>query len=205
MKTKIVNREQINEVVDTLIQGGVVAFPTDTVYGLGVVYDDLDALKRLKLSKGRPENKPIPMMISNFRQIEEVAYTIPPIENLVHSFMPGGFTIVLNKKECICDEVTNGFPTIALRMPKDDFILEVIDRIGKPLLVTSANLSGQPTGIYFDDVKKDFDGRIDMIVKGECKGSVSSTIVDVTTHQLKVLRQGPIEESRIRSVWEESK
>ena len=205
MKTKIVNREQINEVVDTLIQGGVVAFPTDTVYGLGVVYDDLDALKRLKLSKGRPENKPIPMMISNFRQIEEVAYTIPPIENLVHSFMPGGFTIVLNKKECIRDEVTNGFPTIALRMPKDDFILEVIDRIGKPLLVTSANLSGQPTGIYFDDVKKDFDGRIDMIVKGECKGSVSSTIVDVTTHQLKVLRQGPIEESRIRSVWEESK
>lgn len=205
MKTKIVSREQINEVVDMLLEGKVVAFPTDTVYGLGVVYDNLDALNRLKLSKGRPENKPIPMMISSFRQIEMVAYTNSQIEKLVHCFMPGGFTIILNKKECIRDEVTNGFPTIALRMPKDDFLLEVIDRVGKPLLVSSANLSGQPTGVYFDDVKNDFDERIDMIVMGECKGGVSSTIVDATKSTLKILRQGPIDETEIRKVWEEEK
>ena len=87
-------------------------------------------------------------------------------------------------------------------MPDDDFILEVIKLVGKPLLVTSANLSGQPTGLHFEDVYNDFNGKIDMIVKGECKGSVSSTIVDATTDHLQILRSGPINEYQILSVWE---
>ena len=182
--------------------GEVAAFPTDTVYGLGVVYDELEALKRLKLSKGRPEEKPIPMMIGSKEQLEHVAFTNEKVERLIEAFMPGGFTIILKKKACVNDEVTNGFDTIALRMPDDAFILEMIRRIGKPLLVTSANLSGQPTGVYFDDVKKDFDGRIDMIVKGECKGSVSSTIVDATGDELKIVRQGPIDQEDIIKEWE---
>ena len=204
MKTKIVDRNEINEVVEVLSNGGVVCFPTDTVYGIGVVYDNLDALNRLKESKGRPENKPIPMMIGSISQLDDVAITNKQIHHLTKTFMPGGFTVVLNKKEHVSDVITNGFKTIALRMPDDEFILEVIKRIGKPLLVTSANLSGMPTGVYFEDVKNDFDGRVDMIVKGECKGSVSSTIVDATS-DLKILRQGPIEEDKIMSVWREAK
>jgi L-threonylcarbamoyladenylate synthase len=202
MKTKIVDRNEINEVVEVLRSGGVVCFPTDTVYGIGVVYDNLDALNRLKESKGRPENKPIPMMIGSISQLDDVAKTNKQITHLTKTFMPGGFTIVLNKKEHVSDVITNGFKTIALRMPDDEFILEVIQCIGKPLLVTSANLSGMPTGVYFEDVKHDFDGRVDMIVKGECKGSVSSTIVDATD-ELKILRQGPIEEEKIMQVWRE--
>lgn len=202
MKTRIVDRKDIDEVVETLHNGGVVCFPTDTVYGIGVVYDNLDALNRLKLSKGRPDSKPIPMMIGSISQIEDVAHTNEKITRLTSTFMPGGFTIVLNKKENVSDEITNGFKTIALRMPDDEFICEVIKRLKRPMLVTSANLSGMPTGVYFEDVRRDFEGRIDMIVRGECKGSVSSTIVDATSDELKVLREGVLDVHAILKVWE---
>ena len=144
MKTKIVDRKEIELVVETLNNGGVVCFPTDTVYGIGVVYDNLDALNRLKLSKGRPDSKPIPMMIGSISQIDDVAHTNEKIVRLTSTFMPGGFTIVLNKKDNVSDEITNGFKTIALRMPDDEFICEVIKRLNRPMLVTSANLSGMP-------------------------------------------------------------
>ena len=203
MKTLIYDKTNTKEVAECLLNGGVVSFPTDTVYGIGVVYDNLDALQRLKESKGRPENKPIPMMVGSLKQLNEVAYTNGQINRLTKTFMPGGFTVVLVKKECVSDVITNGFNTIAIRMPDDDFILEVIELVGKPLLVTSANLSGQPTGLHFEDVYNDFNGRIDAIVKGECKGSVSSTIVDATNDILNILRSGPIDENEIVRVWEE--
>lgn len=203
MKTLILDKTNTKEVAECLLNGGVVSFPTDTVYGIGVVYDNLDALQRLKESKGRPENKPIPMMVGSLKQLNEVAYTNGQINRLTKTFMPGGFTVVLVKKECVSDVITNGFNTIAIRMPDDDFILEVIKLVGKPLLVTSANLSGQPTGLHFEDVYNDFNGRIDAIVKGECKGSVSSTIVDATNDILNILRSGPIDENEIIRVWEE--
>ena len=203
MKTLIYDKTNTKEVAECLLNGGVVSFPTDTVYGIGVVYDNLDALQRLKESKGRPENKPIPMMVGSLKQLNEVAYTNGQINRLTKTFMPGGFTVVLVKRECVSDVITNGFNTIAIRMPDDDFILEVIELAGKPLLVTSANLSGQPTGLHFEDVYNDFNGRIDAIVKGECKGSVSSTIVDATNDILNILRSGPIDENEIVRVWEE--
>lgn len=203
MKTIILDQTNTKDVAECLKKGGVVAFPTDTVYGIGVVYDNIDALNRLKESKGRPENKPIPMMIGSVEQIDHVAYTNGQINRLTEAFMPGGFTVVLNKKESVSDIITNGFHTIALRMPNDAFLLDVISLVGKPLLVTSANLSGQQTGLYFEDVYRDFNGKIDMIVQGQCKGSVSSTIVDASGDLLHILRQGPIDENEILRVWEE--
>lgn len=205
MKTEIVERKELEKVENCLKHGGVVAFPTDTVYGLGVMWDDEEALCRLKLSKGRPENKPIPMMISSIQQIHQVAYMDEKAEQLAHHFMPGGFTMILRKKEDIPDSVTNGFQTIALRMPDDSFILKLIQKIGKPLLVTSANLSGMPTGVTFEQVRNDFEGNIDMIVKGECAKGVSSTIVDVSDNTVKMIREGLLTEKEILKVWEEAK
>ena len=95
MKTKIIERKEIEQAIECLKMGGVVAFPTDTVYGLGVIYDELEALERLKLSKGRPEEKPIPMMIGSKEQLETVAFTNEKVERLIEAFMPGGFTIIL--------------------------------------------------------------------------------------------------------------
>ena len=94
MKTKIIERKEIEQAIECLKMGGVVAFPTDTVYGLGVIYDELEALERLKLSKGRPEEKPIPMMIGSKEQLETVAFTNEKVERLIEAFMPGGFTIM---------------------------------------------------------------------------------------------------------------
>lgn len=201
MKTIYKTREEIEDVIACVKEGGVVAFPTDTVYGLGVMYGNLDALNRLKLSKGRPESKPIPMMISSVAQLEQVAYVSPQAHKLIQAFMPGAFTIILKKKASVEDEYTNGFDTIACRMPEDDFILKMIDALGRPMLVTSANLSGQPTGTTTDEVIQSFDGRIDMIVSGECKGLLSSTIVSAVD-EVKIVREGPIAEEEIRKVLE---
>ena len=103
MKTLIYDKTNTKEVAECLLNGGVVSFPTDTVYGIGVVYDNLDALQRLKESKGRPENKPIPMMVGSLKQLNEVAYTNGQINRLTKTFMPGGFTVGLVKKECVSD------------------------------------------------------------------------------------------------------
>lgn len=197
METLRKTKNDIEEVIECLKNGGVVAFPTDTVYGVGVVYDNEDALNRLKEAKGRPDNKPIPMMIASLAQIEQVAYVNDAACALIEAYMPGAFTIILKKREEVADYVTNGFETIGLRMPEDDFILEMMETIGKPLLVTSANLSGEPTGTTFEEVIAQLDGRIDMIVQGECGCGESSTIVDAVNDTIKVLRQGPINEAEI--------
>lgn len=204
METKRKTKEEMDEVIECLEAGGVAAFPTDTVYGLGVVYDDENALNRLKEAKGRPENKPIPLMISNLKQIESVAVVTDKAKKLIQKFMPGAFTIILKKREDVPAYVTNGFDTIGIRMPDDDFILEMMNRIGKPLLVTSANMSGMPTGTTFIEVVEQLEGRIDMIVKGMCGFKESSTIVDVSTDAVKLIRKGPISEDEIMKIVEEN-
>lgn len=195
--TTLYEKTQLEEVVKELQRGKVIAFPTDTVYGLGVVYDNIDALRRLKEAKGRPESKPIPMMISSLKQIEEVAYVSEQAKRLIQTFMPGAFTIVLKKKDVISDEVTNGFDTIAIRMPNDQDVLKMIEYLQKPLLVTSANLSDRPSATTTQEVRNQLDGRIDGILQGRSKGSVSSTIVDASTDKIKILRVGDISEEEI--------
>lgn len=200
MKTIRFEKEDIDAVVELLKEGNVVAFPTDTVYGLAVVYENEDALEALKESKGRPENKPIPTMVSSLQQIEEIAKVDDRVRRLADAFMPGAFTIILKKKESLPAYITNGFDTIGIRMPDDAFVLELIEKCGKPLLVTSANLSGEETGITDEQVLSQLDGRIDAIVMGEAKGKVASTIVDLSKEEPVIIRSGPIEESAILSV-----
>ena len=200
METKRKTKEEMDEVIECLQAGGVAAFPTDTVYGLGVIYDDEKALERLKEAKGRPENKPIPLMISNLKQIESVAVVTEKAKKLIQKFMPGAFTIILKKRENVPAYVTNGFDTIGIRMPDDDFILELMNRIGKPMLVTSANMSGMPTGTTFMEVIEQLEGRIDMVVKGMCGCKESSTIVDASTDAVKLIRKGPISEDEIMKI-----
>lgn len=200
MKTLIKNKNEILDIIECVKKGGVVAFPTDTVYGLGVVYDDEDALNRLKLSKGRPDNKPIPMMIASVEQLDSVAILNEEAYQLMEAFMPGAITLIVKKKTSVPDYVTNGFETIGCRMPDDDFILEMITHLNKPMLVTSANLSGEPTGTTFEEVRDKFDDRIDMIVKGECGSGQSSTIVELTSDHPKIIRVGEISEVEIMKV-----
>ena len=197
MKTIRFEKEDIEAVIELLKEGNVVAFPTDTVFGLGVIYENEEALKALKDSKGRPENKPIPTMVASLKQIEEIAEVDERARKLVEAFMPGAFTIILKKKKGLPEYLTNGFDTIGIRMPDDAFVLDVIKGCGKPLLVTSANLSGEDTGITDEQVLSQLDGRIDAIVLGEAKGKTASTIVDLSKEEPVILRSGPIAEERI--------
>lgn len=205
MKTIQYLNSQIDIVTQAISDGQVIAFPTDTVYGLGVRYDSEDALNRLKKAKIRPESKPIPMMVSALSQIEEVAYVNDIAKLLIQNFMPGAFTIVLKKKEKIAGYVTNGLPTIAIRMPDDEFVLGIMNRLGKAMLVSSANISAEHSCSNGEEVLKQLDGRIDGIVMGESKSEIASTIVDATTEEVKVLREGAITKEMINKILEERK
>lgn len=197
METIQYTYKDVDIVAKALCEGKVIAFPTDTVFGLAVIYDNEAALENLKLAKGRPESKPIPTMVSSISQLKTIAELNMDALTLANEFMPGAITLILNKKEHIQDYITNGFKTIGIRMPDDEFILELIEKCGKPLLVTSANLSDHPSGLNDNDVLKQLDGRIDGIVLGEAKGKEASTIVDASGDVYKILREGPITKEQI--------
>ena len=192
METQRLTKKDSAQIVEILNRGGVVAFPTDTVYGLAVRYDLKEAILKMKEAKQRPETKPFPMMVSSKAQIERVAVTDARSQKLIDQWMPGALTLVFKKRPEIDELVTNGFPTIGIRMPDDDFVLEIINRVGVPLLVPSANLSGQPSCTTSEEVLKQLDGRIDAAVLGESGASTASTVCDTTGDELKILRQGPI-------------
>ena len=192
METQRLTKKDSAQIVEILNRGGVVAFPTDTVYGLAVRYDLKEAILKMKEAKQRPETKPFPMMVSSKAQIDRVAVTDARSQKLIDQWMPGALTLVFKKRPEIDELVTNGFPTIGIRMPDDDFVLEIINRVGVPLLVPSANLSGQPSCTTSEEVLKQLDGRIDAVVLGESGASTASTVCDTTGDELKILRQGPI-------------
>jgi len=192
MKTKILNKEDILEIVSILNQGGIVALPTDTVYGLAVRFDRLDAIEKMKKAKQRPESKPFPMMVSAKSQIEEVAKISRRDNKLIQRWMPGAMTFVFNKKDSIDPIITNHFSTIGIRMPDDQWLTEIIRRVGVPLLVPSANISNEAPATTSIEVLAQMDGLIDAVVVGKSGGSQSSTVIDASQNRLVCLRQGPI-------------
>lgn len=200
MKTIRYEIHDLEIVANLLKEGKVVAFPTDTVYGVGVIYGNENALQALKESKRRPDNKPIPTMVSSEAQIREIAHINKYEAALIEEFLPGALTLILRKRSAVPAYVTNGLDTIAIRMPDDDAVLHLIDLVERPLLVSSANLSGEDTGDDEDEVLEQLDGRIDAIVVGETKGNKPSTIVDIRDGKLKILRDGAISARRIKSV-----
>lgn len=185
------SKEEINAVADALQNHKIIALPTDTVYGVGVMYGGLKDLQRLKNAKHRPETKPIPMMVSSIEHMEQVAVVDERVKKIAERFLPGALTLVLKVKDNVPKEYTNGLDTIAVRIPDEPFILKVIDVLNTPLLVTSANQSGAKTALTSDDVFEQLPD-IDGIVLGTCRALQASTIVDCTQEKLKILRPGPI-------------
>ena len=179
-----------------LKEGKTVAFPTDTVYGLGAVYNDREAVRRVFKAKGRPENKPLCILISDISQVCLLAADVPEAaEKLMERFWPGALTLIFKKNISagIPDEVTAGKDTIGIRMPGDRAALGIIRAAGCPLAVPSANRSGARSAASAQDVIDDLDGRIDMIIdRGDCPIGVSSTILDVSSEDIKILREGTI-------------
>ena len=204
METLRLQAHQLKQVAEILNRGGVVAFPTDTVYGLAVRSDDPVAIQRMKDAKQRPESKPFPMMVGSLSQIEAVASLGEREIRLIRRWMPGALTMIFNKKPEVSEVITNGFDTIGIRMPDDPWILELIKEMGCGLLVPSANLSGEPPASDSDEVLRQLDGRIDAVVLGRSGAQTASTIIDAREKQIKVIRQGKIRLEEILESLDES-
>ena len=205
MKTICLEKNQIKEATTIINEGGILAFPTDTVYGIAVRYDNDEAIEKMKLVKGRDAMKPFPFMVSKKEQIKEIAILKERDLCLIEECFPGALTFLFEKKETLSDEITCGLSTIAVRMPEDDYVLSLIDEIGIPLLVTSANLSGQEAGTTHEEVLAQLVDSIDGIVLGESGSKQASTIVDASNEELKVVRQGAIQLEDIEKILEERK
>lgn len=190
---------EIEEMASALKDGAVLAFPTDTVYGVGSVYGDLDALKRLKSIKRRPEEKPIPMMCASLDQVKDIVVLNDMAKALAGAFLPGAMTLIVKITDNVDRAFTNGKDTIALRIPDAPVLLKIIEATGRPLMVSSANLSGEPAALSKEQAM-DMLPALDGILDGVCREGIASTIVDCTGEKAVILRQGPISAEEIEAV-----
>ena len=179
---------------DIIKNGGLVAIPTETVYGLGANGLDEQAVAKIFEAKGRPQDNPLILHISGPEQIELFCHHIPQkAYDLAEAFWPGPLTIVLPAKECVPKRTTGGLSTVAVRCPDHDAARQIICLAGVPIAAPSANISGKPSTTTASHVLHDHDGKIDMIVDGgPCRVGVESTIVDLTEERPRLLRPGGI-------------
>lgn len=209
MKTKVFKisdaaSPEIAEAAELIKNGGLVAIPTDTVYGLAADPMNEEAVKSIYVAKGRPENKPIIILVSSARQAERFAHVTPEARRLFQAFWPGALTVILKKKDCVSPELTSGSDTVGLRCPGNDIARAVIDAAGGGVGAPSANISGMDAGKNAEEVLKQLDGRIDAVVDaGECAIGVASTIIDLTVTPPAILRRGTITEAEIYAAMEE--
>jgi len=195
-------KQLVERGISILKQGGIVAFPTDTVYGLGACADIGQAVERVYQVKERPRNMALPLLLANISQISEVARPVPQIAwVLAHIFLPGGLTLVLHKSGSVPDIIAAGGETVAVRVPNHPIPMMLIEGVGTPIVGTSANLSGKPSALTADEVYSQFGDKIDLIIDGgRCPGGKESTIVDVTGETPVVLREGAISQEKLRQV-----
>jgi L-threonylcarbamoyladenylate synthase len=185
---------QIEKGIHLLKNGGLVAFPTDTVYGLGACFSDIDAVERIYQLKQRPRNMGLPLLVADAAQMSEVATAISPAAwLLLRRFMPGALTLVLPRAESVPDIVTGGGGTVAVRIPAHAVPLALIRGVGMPIIGTSANISGRPSALAADEVLSQFGSKLELVIDGgRCPVGRESTIVDVTGDVPRLLRQGAI-------------
>lgn len=187
-------QQQVNRAIVILKRGGIVAYPTDTVYGLGAVMTSLSGVERIFEVKGRPKGMALPLLVADAEQIRQVAFSIPDAAwRLVEEFMPGALTIVLLRASSVPDVVTGGGGTIAIRIPNHPVPLSLIAGTGKPIVGTSANLSGHPSALTADEVRAQIGDKVDLIIDGgRCPGGIESTVVDFTLNPPVMRRPGAI-------------
>ena len=193
MKTEIKGKEGIREASEIIKNGGIVAFPTETVYGIGANAFDKEAIKKIFKAKGRPQDNPLIVHLSNKNDIKEVAYTNEISKKLFEIFSPGPITLILKKKECIPYEVTAGLDSVGIRIPKHKMALEFIEKSGFPIAAPSANISSRISPTNAKDVFEDMQGRLPLILDGgDCEIGIESTVIDVTKDIPVILRPGAV-------------
>ena len=180
--------------------GGLVLFPTETVYGLGANGLDENAVKKIYKAKGREQDNPLILHVSNFDMVSKIAKNISDIEyTLMKTFWPGPFTIILDRTEIVPDIVTAGLDTVGVRMPSGIIAKELISYAGIPIAAPSANVSGRPSGTNISDIFEELSDKVDYIVDGgECEVGLESTVVRVVDGIPNILRPGKISPEDIK-------
>ena len=182
----------LNRALKALNNHQVISFPTETVFGLGVFYDDKEAYELLNKIKNRREDKPYTMMLDNVNKINEYAFINDKYLPIINKYMPGSLTILLRAKANVPAYVTHDTGVIGVRIPSNKEALELLRFVKKPLLVPSANKADQKPALSADEVKAIFKDEIDIIIPGEISSGEPSTIIDLTGDEIKLIRKGPI-------------
>jgi len=194
---------KIHQAIETLKNGGIVAFPTDTVYGLGANASRHDAILRIYEAKRRPRRLALPLLLADVSQIPSLARDIPEIAWLLAKhFLPGSLTLVLYKSPSVSSLITGGSEKIAVRVPDHPIPIALLDGLDAPITGTSANLTGRPSPLTTQEVHNQLGDRVDLIIDGECPGGVASTVIDITTDPIRILREGAISSEEISRVCE---
>ena len=194
METRIFSKKDIEEAAQILKAGGLVAFPTETVYGLGGNGLDKEAARKIYAAKGRPSDNPLILHVSKMEEVYPLVENVPEkAKRLMESFWPGPLTLILKKSKIVPLESTGGLDTVAIRCPDNALTLELIERAGLPVAGPSANLSGSPSPTEASHVYHDLSGRIEGILDDGAVGiGVESTILDMSTDRPTLLRPGAI-------------
>lgn len=208
MKTLYLSTEEgnyensITSAAEIIKNGGIVAIPTETVYGLGASALSDNAIKKVFAAKGRPQDNPLIVHISDIKMLESVARDIPEIAlKCAEKFWPGPFTMVLSKKDTVAESVSAGLTTVAVRMPNHKTALDVIKKSGIPIAAPSANTSGAPSPTNFSHVIADLDNKIDAVLcDTECEVGVESTVVALFGKKPRLLRPGAVTLEQLREI-----
>ena len=186
--------DRLAQAVAVLRSGGVIAFPTDTVYGLGAHGFLASAIDKLYTLKRRERQKAIALLLASVEDVQSVAVQVPEITwRLAERFWPGPVTLVLPKAASVLDVLTAGSETVAVRIPAHDVALQLIAALGAPLAATSANLSGQPEAVTAGQVREIFGDQVQFVLDGgRCPGGVPSTVVDLTVTPAQIRRRGAV-------------
>jgi L-threonylcarbamoyladenylate synthase len=181
------------EILSFLRGGGVIGYPTDTAYGLGADALSEEAVHEIFRIKGRPEQKPILVIVDSLTMAEQVARIPDEARRVAERFWPGPLTLVLPALESVSSGLTAGTGTIGVRWPNAPFALRVLGELGHPLTATSANISGLPAAVTAAEVQSQLEGRLKMLVDGgELPARGGSTLLDMTVQPPALLREGPI-------------
>ena len=211
METELLNIESVSseqkaaalrKAGEIIREGGLVAFPTETVYGLGADALNAEAAAKIYAAKGRPSDNPLIVHIHDISQVYEIAEEVPDeAKAVMEKFWPGPLTIILNKKSCVPDGTTGGLHTVAIRMPSHPIARDFIRESGRMIAAPSANTSGRPSPTLASHVYEDMQGRIPLILDGGAVGiGIESTIIDMTVNPPMVLRPGGLTLEEIAEV-----
>jgi L-threonylcarbamoyladenylate synthase len=195
------DRAAADEAVAVLRSGGLVCYPTDTIYGIGAAAADDAAVRRLYAVKGRAPNKPLPLLLAEAGDAARIADVTPLAQTLAHRFWPGALTIVMRKLPSYRSLALAGQDTVALRVPDREIVRSIVRTFGWPVTGTSANRAGAPAPASAVEVQFQLGEMVDLIIDGgPCHGRAESTVIDITQDPPRILREGAVSREELESV-----